>query len=92
VQTALLRQLHRVRIPGARYHEYLSVTNECGVGLQDHGILENGPQPVRSDDGRLWLMLDGEIYNGTELAKRFRAQLPAHEMTAPELCLRLISL
>ena len=60
------------------------------MALQDHGILQNGEQPAISPDGRLRLLLDGEIYNGDELRIRYRDELGSVELSDPQLCLRLI--
>lgn len=85
------RQLRRVRVPGIEYSDYLNVHKGFGAGLQDHGILCNGEQPVFMQDGNLSLMLDGELYNIPELLVRFRAQLPDRPMSQPEVCLNLIA-
>src|SRR5262249_23845267 len=90
IRQVLIKQLHRVRIPRISYDEYLEISPGFGIGLQDHGILENGKQPVQTEDGRISLMLDGELYNVDDLKQRFRSELPQHDMLAPELCLRLI--
>ena len=90
VHQTLTRQMRRVRIPGAPYTEHVDVGCGFGVALLDHGILENGSQPVRTEDGRALLMLDGELYNADELKRRFRHELPQTPLLAPELCLRLI--
>lgn len=90
VKTVVDRQMARVRVPGVSYSDYVHVEAGFGMGLIDHGILENGPQPVRSADGRYVLMLDGEILNRQDLHKAFRSELPDHPLSSPELCLRLI--
>jgi asparagine synthase (glutamine-hydrolysing) len=61
------------------------------VGLLDHGILENGQQPVEDCGRQKVLFLDGELYNVPELKRRFSACFGQREMTAPEVCLRLIA-
>jgi len=90
IRQTLATQLGRVRIPRVSYTEYLSTHPGFGMALMDHGILENGEQPAKSEDGRTALLLDGEIYNSEELERRFRDELPAKRLTAPELCLRLL--
>lgn len=89
IRRMLSRQLARVRTPAAKYQDHVLCAPGFGAGLQDHGILENGPQPVISDDGGVSLFLDGEVYNASELRRRYRHDLPARELTPPELCLRL---
>jgi asparagine synthetase B (glutamine-hydrolysing) len=90
IRTALSRQLTRVRTAAAKYQEHVLSTLGFGAALQDHGILENGPQPVTSDDGNTSLFLDGEIYNALDLRCRYRRDLPVRALTTPELCLQLI--
>lgn len=90
IRDTLTKQLHRIRIPNIPYDEYLCVHAGFGMALMDHGILENGKQPARSEDGRLSLLLDGELYNANELKHRFRHELPAQDVSTPELCLQLI--
>jgi asparagine synthase (glutamine-hydrolysing) len=90
IRQTLDRQLHRVRIPNIAYTDYLSVHSGFGIGLQDHGLLENGAQPVQTSDGRFQLMLDGELYNADELKRRFRHELPDQAISVPDLCLQLI--
>src|SRR5262245_58177271 len=57
IREILTKQLHRVRIPKISYDEYIAIHPGFGMGLQDHGILENGRQPVQTEDGRISLML-----------------------------------
>ncbi len=90
IRGTLAKQLHRVRIPGIPYREYAVAGLGFGMGLMDHGLLENGEQPARSEDGRHCLLLDGELYNADELKSRFRGALPQRHLSDPELCLRLI--
>jgi asparagine synthase (glutamine-hydrolysing) len=90
IRAVLARQLHRVRVPNIPYKEYTAVSPGFGMALLDHGILENGEQPVRSEEGHHFLLLDGEIYNAEELDVRFRKALPQRPLSDPELCLELI--
>ena len=90
IRAALAKQLHRVRIPNIPYDEYVAVYPGFGMGLLDHGILENGRQPAQTDDGRIALMLDGELNNAGELQQQFRCDLPRRDLSPPELCLHLI--
>src|SRR5688572_22581007 len=90
IAAALQKQLDRVGSGAASYTEYLYASPGFGMALQDHGILQNGEQPAISPDGRLRLLLDGEIYNGDELRIRFRNELGRGHLSDPQLCLRLI--
>jgi asparagine synthase (glutamine-hydrolysing) len=90
VRRTLFEQLRRVRAPGISCKEYVSVCPGFGVALIDPEILENGPQPAQTADGRMSLFLSGELYNAAELKRRFRNILPTHDISTPDLCLRLI--
>jgi asparagine synthetase B (glutamine-hydrolysing) len=87
---ALQTQLDRVRCGASTYVQYSYVCAGFGMALQDHGILQNGRQPASSADGKLHLLLDGEIYNGDELRLKFRLDHDSARLSDPELCLRLI--
>jgi asparagine synthase (glutamine-hydrolysing) len=91
VRLTVNTQLDRVRVPGIPHVVHLESGAGFGVALMDHGLLDNGPQPARSDDGKLVLMMDGEIYNGGDLKRQFRNQLPERDLSTPELCLWLIA-
>lgn len=92
VNRVLSAQLRRVRVPTVEYTEYREITQGFAAGLLDHGLLENGPQPAVSSDGRKVLFLDGELYNVSELKQQFKHDLPQVDITPPELCVRLISM
>ncbi|MBZ5496007.1 MAG: hypothetical protein LAP85_06350 [Acidobacteriia bacterium] len=89
ISACLAKQLERIRIPKAPGVDYLAVYPGFGMAIQDPGILENGPQPAKSEDGRFALLLDGEIWNSEELSRQFRRVLPPGRILGPELCLRL---
>jgi len=90
IRATVLKQLDSVRMPGVRYDEYLFTHDGFGMGLQDHGILENGSQPVESKDKRFVLMLDGELLNAAELCRSHRQSLSTASLTPPQLALELI--
>ncbi len=92
IRKTLAKQLHRVRVPKIYYAEHVCVRPGFGMGLLDHGLLENSSQPVQTPDGRVSLLLDGELYNAGELKRRYRQELPDAAISTPELCLRLILL
>lgn len=91
IRKTLLAQVRLVRVPWVEYTEYLQVRPGFAVAMLDHGILENGIQPVTTADERFSLMLDGELANADELRRRFRASLPSVVGSTPELCLHLIA-
>jgi asparagine synthetase B (glutamine-hydrolysing) len=90
VESILSRQLNRVRVPGHAYTDHRAIFPGFGMALQDHGLMENGPQPVVSDDGQTALLLDGEVNNAAELQQQFAAELPRRSLTPPDVCLHLI--
>ncbi len=90
VERILASQLGRVRVPHIVYTDYVAVFSGFGMALQDHGLLENGPQPVFSDDRQTALLLDGEVNNAAELQQQFSSELPQKSLTPPDVCLHLI--
>src|SRR5581483_7654730 len=90
IRATVTKQLDCVRMPGTHYTDFLTVHAGFGIGLQDHGILENGPQPATSSEKRFSLMLDGEILNAAELQRQHRQTLAHASLTPPQLALELI--
>jgi asparagine synthase (glutamine-hydrolysing) len=90
VRRAVDTQVRRVRTALAPYREARIAEDGFGAGHLDHGILENGPQPVHTADGRASLLLDGEILNAQELRWKFRAKLPDRDLSPPEIALHLM--
>jgi len=90
VTSILSKQLQRVRVPGVNYTEHVAAFSGCAMALQDHGLLENGPQPAVSADGQTALLLDGEVSNASELQRQFPDELTQSELSPPELCLHMI--
>jgi asparagine synthase (glutamine-hydrolysing) len=91
IRAALDRQLLMVRTSTTAYATHRYADRGCGVGLLDHGILENGPQPAMTEDGRHVLFLDGEILNADELKRQYRSELDGKAPTPAELVLTLIT-
>ncbi len=56
-------------IPGISYNVYKFVENGIGAVNLLLKISDNIPQPVKSPEGNIVLMMDGEIYNKDELLK-----------------------
>ncbi len=55
----------------------LRVDGPCGLGHLRLSIIDLSPaaaQPMSNEDGRLWLIFNGEIYNYVELAADLRAR------------------
>ncbi|MFW2404284.1 MAG: asparagine synthetase B family protein [Gammaproteobacteria bacterium] len=84
------QQVARLRVRGVDYAEHRFHDRGIAVSLLDHGILENGEQPVVSADGRHVLFLDGELYNGAELRVRYRDVAPLDQYSDAELILTLM--
>lgn len=83
-------QMQRLEIKGTHYSHYQFDSPGYSIGLLDHGILENGEQPVRSPRCKSILFMDGEIYNAEELKHTYRKYLYSRDISDGELCLLLI--
>ncbi len=44
----------------------------CGIGMRRLSIIDlsTGHQPISNEDGSVWIVFNGEIYNYQELAPR----------------------
>ena len=83
-------QIQRLAIKGVKYSHYHFDSPGYSIGLLDHGILENGEQPIRSPGCKSILFMDGEIYNAEELKQTYRKYLYSRDISDGELCLLLI--
>ncbi len=61
------------------------------AALLDHGLLENGPQPGKTSDGSVAVLLDGEILNLDELSKQHRLDAAVRPVSRAALCAALIA-
>ena len=57
----------------------------CAIGMRRLSIidLEGGHQPLSNEDGTLWLVCNGEIYNYPRAARRTRARRATGSGRAP---------
>src|ERR687883_147766 len=62
---------------------------EVGLGMRRLSIVDiaGGHQPVATDDGRLHLVFNGEIYNHRELRRELEATYPFRSQTDSEVLL-----
>ena len=56
-------------------HEGYYVEGRCGIGMRRLSIidLEGGQQPIANEDGTVWTVFNGEIYNYRELRQELTA-------------------
>src|SRR5438270_7796023 len=75
VRAEALRAMGGVTVHRGPDDEGSHVDGACGIGMRRLSIIDvaGGHQPLRSADGSLWLVCNGEIYNYREL----RAELEA---------------
>ena len=74
-----LRAMGNVTIHRGPDDDGMHVDGPCAIGMRRLSIIDvaGGHQPLRSSDGSLWLVCNGEIYNYREL----RAELEARGHT-----------
>ena len=90
IREILENQFKKINSSLQKFNQFDIALKGFGGGLLDHGILENGVQPVMADKGRWILFLDGEIFNLKEILKKYRDQGHGCLGTPPELCLKLL--
>jgi asparagine synthase (glutamine-hydrolysing) len=82
-------QLTRHRGPD---DEGVYVDGRCGIGMRRLSIIDvkGGHQPLANEDGTLWLVANGEIYNYVDLSNELRAC--GHRMRTRSDCETLLHL
>ena len=74
IGSTLAKMARVLDIPSVHYTVYRAIGRHSGCVNLLRGVAANLSQPVTDDQGGLWLMLDGELYNGDELRQRLRQQ------------------
>jgi asparagine synthase (glutamine-hydrolysing) len=72
---ALLPRMGRVTAHRGPDDEGMHVDGPCAIGMRRLSIIDlsGGHQPLSSQDGRVWLVCNGEIYNFRELRRDLEA-------------------
>lgn len=68
--SSLLTRMARGLEADPRFHARLHAEEGFGLGRVSLEILNPGPQPVWSDDGKLCLVMEGEFFGHEELARK----------------------
>src|SRR5262249_50443305 len=73
---ALMPVMGRVTMHRGPDDEGLHVDGPCAIGMRRLSIIDlsGGHQPLSNDDGTLWLVCNGEIYNFRELRRELQTQ------------------
>ena len=74
--SALLSGMGRVTAHRGPDDEGMYAEGPCAIGMRRLSIIDlaGGYQPISSQDGRLWLVCNGEIYNFRELRRDLEAR------------------
>ena len=74
--TALLPRMGRVTVHRGPDDEGMHADGPCAIGMRRLSIIDlaGGHQPISSQDGRVWLVCNGEIYNFRELRRDLEAR------------------
>src|SRR5205823_2416236 len=72
---AVLRRMCDVMAHRGPDDDGLYVQGEVGLGMRRLSIIDlaTGHQPISNEDGTLWIVFNGEIYNHAELRKTLEA-------------------
>lgn len=91
LEDRLSKQLTAIASSARPYVEHSVRAKGFVAATLDHGILEPGRRPTNSADKRYHLLIDGELWNAEELARRHRDSLSLdHPISQADLALRLI--
>ena len=73
---ALLPRMGRVTMHRGPDDEGMHADGPCAIGMRRLSIIDlaGGHQPISSQDGRVWLVCNGEIYNFRELRRDLEAR------------------
>src|SRR5260221_4187658 len=73
---AWLPRMGRVTTHRGRDDGGMHASGHCAIGMRRLSIIDlaGGHQPISSQDGRLWLVCNGEIYNFRELRRELEAR------------------
>lgn len=76
IEEPLLRQMNRVLSHRGPDDEGIYLSEHIGLGHRRLSIidLKRGHQPMSNEDGTLWIVFNGEIYNFQELRERLIAK------------------
>jgi len=76
IEEALLRRMCRTLVHRGPDDEGIYLSKHVGLGHRRLSIidLKSGHQPMSNEDGTLWIVFNGEIYNFPELRDRLIAQ------------------
>src|SRR5438132_9384141 len=91
VERSLLRSMTSVQAHRGPDGEALVCRGPVGLGHRRLAIIDlsTGDQPMSSDDGRVWIVFNGEIYNFRELRKELEAAgAPFRTQSDTEVILR----
>jgi len=72
--------------------EGVHIDGRCGIAMRRLSVIDvvGGHQPLSNEDGTLWLVANGEIYNYRELARELTAQ--GHHLRTGSDCETLLHL
>jgi asparagine synthase (glutamine-hydrolysing) len=76
VSRDLLARMGRVTVHRGPDDEGMHLDGACAIGMRRLSIIDvaGGHQPLSSEDGTLWLVCNGEIYNFRELRRDLEAK------------------
>lgn len=76
VDTRVLSRMGDVTLHRGPDDEGIHADGACAIGMRRLSIIDlaGGHQPLRTEDGSLWLVCNGEIYNYRELREELRAR------------------